>query len=89
VTRRSYAAWSDAILDRAREIAGDDLDLQHHQPADRMVEFIVRSNGDIRRRKKTLSWYDWRNTEPLVVADDIIAAHGELRAAVPRTLSAV
>lgn len=88
-TRRTYAAWSGDVRERARAIAGDDLDLQHHQPIDRMVEFIVRMRGDILRRKKNLPWYDWRDTDPSVVAEHIVTVYRELDADLPRRLAAI
>ncbi len=88
-TRRTYAAWSGNVRKRARANAGDDLDLQHHQPVDRMVEFIVRMRGDVLRRKKTLPWYDWRDTDPSIVAEDIVAVYRELHAEFPTRFAAI
>jgi hypothetical protein len=88
-TRRTYAAWSGDVRERARANAGDDLDLQHHQPMDRMVEFIVRMRSDVLGRKKTLPWYDWRETDPSVVAKDIVNIYRELDAESPMRLAAI
>ncbi len=88
-TRRTYVAWTGDVRARARANAGNDLDLQHHQPMDRMVEFIVRMRGDVLPRKKTLPRYDWRDTDPSVVAEDIVAAYRELDAESPMRLAAM
>jgi hypothetical protein len=89
-TRRTYNAWIADVRTRATALAGDDLDLQHHQPADRMVEFIVRSGSDpLNRGRRLRPSYDWRDTDPARVVDDVVAAHRELRADVPSSLAPV
>jgi hypothetical protein len=77
-TRRSYTGFVGAVYEAVRGSAGDDARVAHHQPADRMIEFVVSAHSDVLRRTRRLPPYVWREADPGRVAQDILEQYHAL-----------